>query len=59
MDVRSLYTNVPNDEGIEAVKHFLRARNRPGDGILAKIVSTFLLLILTLNNFVFNEKNYV
>ena len=59
MDVRSLYTNVPNNEGIEAVKHFLRTRNRPGDGILAKVISTFLLLILTLNNFVFNETNYI
>ena len=59
MDVRSLYTNVPNDEGIDAVKHFLQARNRPGDGVLAKIISTFLLLILTLNNFVFNERNYI
>ena len=59
MDVRSLYTNVPNDEGIDAVKHYLRTRNRPGDGILAKVISTFLLLILTLNNFVFNEINYL
>ena len=59
MDVRSLYTNVPNDEGVEAVKSYLRKRNRPGDGVLAKIISTFLTLILTLNNFVFNDANYV
>ena len=59
MDVRSLYTNVPNNEGINAVKHYLRKRNNPGDGVLAKILSKFLLLILTLNNFVFNEKNFV
>jgi hypothetical protein len=59
MDVRSLYTNVPNDEGVEAVKTYLRNRNQPGDGILAKIISTFLMLILTLNNFVFNDQNYV
>ena len=59
MDVRSLYTNVPNDEGIEAVKTYFRTRNRPGDGVLSKIISTFLMLILTLNNFVFNDQNYV
>ena len=59
MDVRSLYTNVPNDEGIEAVKTFLRTRNRPGDGPLSRIIATFLRLILTLNNFVFNEENFI
>ena len=59
MDVRSLYTNVPNNEGIDAVKHYLRRRNKPGDGVLAKILTKFLLLILTLNNFIFNEKNFV
>ena len=59
MDVRSLYTNIPNDEGIEAVQHFFRQRARPGDGILSRIVSVFLRLILTLNNFVFNDQNYI
>ena len=59
MDVRSLYTNVPNDEGVEAVKSYLRKRNRPGYRVLAKIISTFLTLILTLNNFVFNDANYI
>ena len=59
MDVRALYTNVPNNEGIEAVKHFLRARNNPGDETLSRIISTFLMLILSLNNFVFNEEHYV
>ena len=59
MDVRSLYTNVPNNEGIDAVKSYLRARNQPGDGALSKIISTFLWLILTLNNFVFNDDNYI
>ena len=59
MDVRSLYTNVPNDEGIEAVKSYLQTRNRPGDGALSRIIATFLRLILTLNNFVFNDQNYI
>ena len=59
MDVRSLYTNIPNDEGKEAIKSFFRARSRPGDNILSKVINTFLTLILTLNNFVFNDDNYV
>ena len=59
MDVRSLYTNVPNDEGVEAVKSYLQTRNRPGDGALSRIIATFLRLILTLNNFVFNDQNYI
>ena len=59
MDVCSLYTNMPNQEGIEAVKSYLRARSNPGDGILSRVISTLLTLILTLNNFVFNDQNYV
>ena len=41
MDVRSLYTNIPNDEGISAV------------------ITTFLALILTLNNFVLDCIHYL
>ena len=59
MDVRSLYTNVPNQEGIEAVKSYLRARAKPSDRFLSQVISTFLSLILTLNNFVFNDDNFV
>ena len=59
MDVRSLYTNIPNGEGIEAIKGFFRARSKPGDSTLSKVIQAFLTLILTLNNFVFNDNNYV
>ena len=54
MDVRSLYTNTPNKEGIEAVETTLKRKN-----IGTRIVSTFLRLVLTLNNFVFNSQNYL
>ena len=59
MDVRSLYTNIPNEEGMESIKEFFRKRSRPGDNILSKVIHTFLTLILTLNNFVFNEENFL
>ena len=54
MDVRSLYTNIPNKEGIEAVETTLKRKN-----IGTRIISTFLRLVLTLNNFVFNSQNYL
>lgn len=59
MDVRSLYTNIPNSEGIQAVKSYLEARGEPGDRELSQVISNFLTLILTLNNFQFNDENYV
>ena len=54
MDVRSLYTNIPNKEGIEAVETTLKRKN-----IGTTIILTFLRLVLTLNNFVFNSQNYL
>ena len=55
LDVRSLYTNIPHKEGIEAVKQKLK-KSKPSINI--KVILTFLKLILTLNNFVFNDINY-
>ena len=59
MDVRSLYTNIPNEEGKQAIKDFFRARSRPGDDMLSKVINVLLTLILTLNNFIFNGENYI
>ena len=38
LDVGSLYTNIPNGEGIEAVKSYFRARAAPNDNILSKVI---------------------
>ena len=54
MDVISLYTNIPNDEGIEAVKSYMRESDKKN---LTPVISAFLTLILTLNNFQFNDQN--
>ena len=54
MDVGSLYANLPNKEGIEAAETTLKRKN-----IGRMIISTFLRLVLTLNNFVFNSRNYL
>ena len=56
LNVRSLYTNIPHKEGIEAVKQKLK-KSKPSISI--KVILTFLKLILTLNNFVFNGINYL
>ena len=56
LDVRSLYTNTPHKEGIEAVKQKLKKSKA---SISIKVILTFLKLILTLNNFVFNGMNYL
>ena len=54
LDVRSLYINIPNNEGIKAVETNLKLKN-----IATRIVTTFLHLVLPLNNFIFNCQNYL
>ena len=56
MDVRSLYTNIPHKEGIEAVKLSL---NRKPSTVSNIVLLMFLNLILTLNNFIFNGLHYL
>ena len=57
LDVKSLYTNIPNAEGIKSIKTPLE--NYSNRTASAKVITTFLALILTLNNFIFNCKNYL
>ena len=57
MDVRSLYTSIANNEGIAATKKIYDSyihRTIP-----AKIITTFLALVLTLSNFALNSKFYL
>ena len=51
-DVKSLYTNIPNNEGIEAIKESNEKYKE--ETVSTKVIITFLSLVLTLNNFVFN-----
>ena len=57
MDVSSLYTNIPNEEGIEAVREILYQNNC--STTMSHVITTFLKLILILNNFVFNGHHYL
>ena len=55
LDVTSLYTNIDNTEGIEATRKYLT--NDGSNKVNA--VCTLLKLVLTLNNFVFNNQHYL
>ena len=57
MDVKSPYTNIPNSEGTAAVKN--PYDNYSKKSIATKVITTFMALILTLNNFIFNCKHYL
>jgi hypothetical protein len=56
LDVTSLYTNIPNDVGIQAARETLN-KTRPQSGIKPSNVSLIQLLelVLTRNNFNFNS----
>ena len=51
------YNNIPNAEGIKSVETSLGKYSKRTAS--TKVITTFLALILTLNNFIFNFKNYL
>ncbi len=56
-DVKSLYTNIPNDEGIQAVlEHVLRDKNRT---LEVRWIRDLLRLVLFKNNFEFNNHHFL
>ena len=55
--VNDTITRFKNDEGIKAVREAYD--NDPNKTVATKVVITFLCLVLTLNNFVFNSINYL
>ena len=52
-DILSLYTSIPNNEGIAATEKGYDSYIHKT--LPTKIITTFLALILTLNKFVFNS----
>ena len=57
MNVKSRYTNISNDESIEAVREKL---NTQTDKSIAKtVIIKFLFLLLALKHFIFNSINYL
>jgi len=57
MDVSSLYTNIDNDEGINAIKVNKTITSKYSNSMIS-VICKLMRLILTLNNFMFNGKNY-
>eukprot|EP00105_Crassostrea_gigas_P004177 XP_011417314.1 PREDICTED: uncharacterized protein LOC105320883 [Crassostrea gigas] len=57
MDVTSLYTNIPHDEGIEACREVWDSRTiqQPSTESLLKLLEH----VLKLNNFMFNGEHYI
>ena len=56
MDVKSLYTNIRNTEGIQSVTKALE--DRKDENTPTRVIIKFLSLVLYLNNFIFNNQHY-
>ena len=55
VDVKSLYTNMPHNEGISTVARYLETDNTTTTS--TRVILKFLSLVLNLNNFTFNDEN--
>ena len=57
MDVSALYTNIPHNEGLNATAQTLE--EDPSFTGSTRVILKFLSLILNLNNFSFNDQNFL
>ena len=57
LDVTSLYSNIPHDDGIEACDHFMSEGGKSQEA--RSVISKPINLVLTKNNFQFNGENYL
>ena len=57
MDVKALYTNIPFNKNIAAVKR--KHDSYTKKVVATKVIKTFLALILKLKNLIFNSKSYL
>ncbi|XP_072022881.1 uncharacterized protein [Amphiura filiformis] len=58
MDVKSLYTCIPHEDGLKAIEYFMdieRKEPYPPTSTILRLTE----LVLTLNNFTFNGNNYI
>ena len=55
LDVKSLYTSIPNEEGINIIKDTLHKNKSK----LMQVITAFLWLLSTLNNFIFNNEHFL
>ena len=59
LDVTSLYTNIPNKEGIHAVSKYLFRHRNAFDNPTNASICNLLHLVLTTNNFEFDNKEFL
>ena len=59
LDVTSLYTNIPNLEGIQAIGSYLFKYRSPHQNPTNASLCKLLELVLTTNNFLFDNKEYL
>jgi len=59
IDVCSLYTNIPNDEGITACQSILNKYRRTTQAPSNETIIHLLEYVLYMNNFDFNDKHYL
>ena len=57
LDVTSLYSNIPHDDGIKACDHFMTEGGKSQEA--RSVISELINLVLTKNNFQFNGENYL
>ena len=57
LDVTSLHTNIPHNEGIGACRFFLQKRTNKH--VPTETICDLICIILTMNNFTFNSKYYL
>ena len=57
LDVSSLYTNIPHNEGTNACERFLRTSSHKT--IPTSTLCDLIRMILTMNNFSFNDNHYL
>ena len=58
MDVSSLYSNIPHEDGIEACIEFLRKDAQLSEDTM-KSIKDLLTIVLTKNHFQFGDENYL
>lgn len=58
LDVSSLYTNIPHDDGISACKYFL-SKNNDDYTLSVDDISKLIALVLENNHFQFNDINFL
>ena len=58
LDVTSLYTNIPHNEGIQSIKEMLAIHKPPNSLPQSSYIIELLEVMLTNNHFEFNGKHY-